>query len=118
MIEAARQDNQILVQNALMKLAWCRGHPGAADFLAAALEDRRTGDFAALALAEHGDRRAVPRLLDVLAGDNLALRGRALVALASFHETTLGYDPEAGSAARAAALRRWRAWTRRTSGSR
>jgi HEAT repeat protein len=65
-------------------------------------------------LAEHKDERAIPVLMDMLADDNSQVRGMALVALAYFHDTTLGYDPEGDTGNRAAALRRWRAWAAAT----
>jgi hypothetical protein len=114
MIEAAGQDTPLLVNNALSKLSTCRDSKAATDYLATRVE-KDSGDsrhLAALSLAEHKDQRAVPVLIDMLAGDNQQLRAMALVALANFHNTTLGYDPEGDDAIRAAALRRWRAWAK------
>lgn len=114
LIEAAKQDTPALVNNALSRLASCRKFPEATEYLAARVEKDAddTGQLAALSLAEHRDRRAIPALVDMLAGDSPQLRGSALVALASFRDTTLGYEPEGDDAGRAAALRRWRAWAR------
>ena len=112
MMEAAQQDSPVLVQNALSRLAFCAQSREAADFLAARIQTDR-GDnrkLAALALAQHRDRRAVPVLIEMLVSDSGKLRGAALVALGYFHDTTLGYDPEGDTASRAMALRRWRAW--------
>jgi len=112
MIEAAGQGAPLLVNNALSKLSTCRQSHEAADYLATRLQ-KDTGDtrhIAALSLAEHKDSRAVPVLIEMLAGDNQQLRAMALVALANFHNTTFGYAPENAAASRAAALRRWRAW--------
>ncbi|MCP4449459.1 MAG: HEAT repeat domain-containing protein [Myxococcales bacterium] len=114
MVEAAGQDTPLLVNNALSKLSTCRESREATDYLASRAQ-KDTGDtrhLAALSLAEHNDKRAIPVLIDMLAGDNQQLRAMALVALANFHNTTLGYDPEGDDASRAAALRRWRAWAK------
>ena len=112
MIEAAAQDTPLLVHNALSRLSTCRESPQATDYLATRV-DKGMGDIrhlAALSLAEHEDTRAISVLIDMLAGDDQQLRAMALVALANYHNTTLGYDLEGDDAGRAAALRRWRAW--------
>lgn len=114
MIEAAGQDTPLLVHNALSRLATCGESREVADYLVARVEKDPgdAGHIAALSLAEHKDRRAIPALIDMLAGDNPQFRTMALVALGNFHTTTLGYDPEGDDVSRAVALRRWRAWAK------
>ncbi len=111
-IESAGLESEWLANKALSKLATCHDSREVTDYLAARVENDRgeTRHFSALSLAEHRDKRAIPVLIDLLAGDNQQLQAMALVALANFHNTTLGYTPENDDESRAAALRRWRAW--------
>jgi hypothetical protein len=114
-IDATEQDREALVLNALGKLRACGDVDDAADVLARHAEgSRRTMSLvAAGSLAEFGDPRAIPALLDALEEGAPLERAQALVTLARFRSTTLGYDPEADEATRAAAISRWRAWADR-----
>ncbi len=115
MVDAAGQKNLLLASRALARLASCADHPGASDLLAKRAEGREpiSRRIATLALAQHTDKRALPRLLTLLASASETDRATAFIALANFHDTTLGYEPNADNVSRDAALRRWRAWANR-----
>ncbi len=117
-IDAAEQDREALVSNALGKLGACEGVDEAAEVLAehTGASRRAVSLVAARALAELEDPRAIPALFDAMEHGAAQERAQALVALARFHSTTLGFDPQADEDARAAAIARWRAWAERAHG--
>lgn len=112
LVDAARQKTPLLRLNALMGLATQLPFRAGLKELLSGLKasEDRVRLQAAVALARWRDGRAVAVLLAFLEHSQAAYRQTAFIALAAFHDTTLGYDPQGKEAERTLALRRWKAW--------
>jgi len=65
------------------------------------------------ALAKIGDRKATPRLIDLLEHSNAEIRSEAATALRFLTRAMHGYDARGSVKDRDAAILRWRRWWER-----
>jgi hypothetical protein len=112
LVDATRNENQLMKLSALQGLGDLPPFEKGLDVLLESLMSTvpRVRLTAAAALASWDDGRALNVLIDFLKHPMEEYRRTAFVQLASFHKTTLGFQPGGKEEDRAAAIGRWEGW--------